>query len=751
MELEKNRNKINQIKYKPISQRAYPITKNEENQKNSTEEKNKSFSPNPNQNQIKNKNSIIKKNYIHSLLKSSSTSCIKETIKNSPSKKIEVKKIINQNSPKKKNPFQNNFLQFQSSINNIKTNIKNNKKSNKIKRSNSFSNSSDKLHKDLILREPEKPAKTKKDLKIHPFLSRLSLKTLETVHENAEIEESEEFSVTTSASNTPLKEGKNYSLLRKYLNNTNNNFFGNSKILERKKIIKKPVFKKHSKIVMRSFNNNNVNNNNSNNINNNNTNTICNIYNNYVNDGNNYINDNRINNYNNNSFVNCNNIKENFYFHSRINKSYDYISKTYDFRNNYKLNNNNNNNNCNLEELIKVEDLIIIEEKFKTIEKFLNEANFDLINKVTLEWWNYYFNCSLKGNLSEFFFDKKVQAFIEESNTFTLISILIIYELSFKPEYFNLCLKLIKLILTLINKNYLLSCNNLLSKVKKENNFFIQKLKSIIQREINNRDYFINQLDKNMNEICEKINTIFSSMKQNSNILSIQIREIYTNYKKYTSENINQIFLKYILRLNNKGGSILYSFQKTNYPKTFMIKKSQLKPLTLFLDLNETLISFVYTNENEGFSRIRPYLFQFLNLIKNYYECIIFTSSTRDYADPIIDCIEETRGSIFNYRLYRDNCTYFNNYYIKDISKFGRELSKCIIVDNIIQTFILHKENSILISSFWGEDKNDNSLLFLGKILVTIALEMIEHNYTIDIRDVIFKYREDILGKVSLK
>jgi hypothetical protein len=27
---------------------------------------------------------------------------------------------------------------------------------------------------------------------------------------------------------------------------------------------------------------------------------------------------------------------------------------------------------------------------------------------------------------------------------------------------------------------------------------------------------------------------------------------------------------------------------------------------------------------------------------------------------------------------------------------------------------------------------------------------MIEHNYTIDIRDVIFKYR-DILGKVSLK
>ena len=743
MELEKNLRKINQIKYQPISQRAYPITKNEENTKNSSEEKNKSLSPN--QNQIKYKNSIIKKNYIHSLLKSSSSSSIKETIKDSPSKKTEIIKTTEKNSLKKKNPFQNNFLQFQSSINNIKSNNKN----NKIRRSNSFSNSSDKLHKDLIIREPEKPAKTKKDLKIHPFLSRISLKTLETVHENAEIEESEEISVTTSASNTPLKEGKNYSLLRKYIKNSNNNIFGNSKILERKKIIKKPVFKKHSKIIMRNIVNNNINNNYSNIINNDNSNIICNTYNNYVNDSNININHNKL--INNSTFMNCNNIKENFIFHSRITKSYDYTSKTYDFRNNYKLNNsinNNYDNNYDLEELIKVEDLIIVEEKFKTIEKFINEVNFYLIKKASLEWWNYYFNCSLQGNLSQFFLEKKIQTYIEESNTFTLISILIIYELSFKPEYFKLCLKLIKLILTLINKNYLLLCNSLISTIKKENNFFIQKLKSIIQREINNKDFFINQLDKNMNEICEKINKIFSSIKQN--ILHFQIQEIYSNYKKYSSENINKIFLKYILKLNNKGGSILYNFQKTNNPKTFIIKKSQLKPLTLFLDLNETLISFVYTNENEGFSRIRPYLFPFLNLIKNYYECIIFTSSTRDYADPIIDCIEETRGSIFNYRLYRDNCSYCNNFYIKDISKFGRDLSKCIIVDNVIQNFILYKENGILISSFWGEDKNDKSLMILGKILVNIAMEMIEHNYTIDIRDVIFKYR-DILGKVSLK
>ena len=110
MELEKNRNKINQIKYKPISQRAYPITKNEENTKNSSEEKNKSLSPN--QNQIKYKNSIIKKNYIHSLLKSSSSSSIKETIKDSPSKKTEIIKTTEKNSLKKKIHFKIIFFNF---------------------------------------------------------------------------------------------------------------------------------------------------------------------------------------------------------------------------------------------------------------------------------------------------------------------------------------------------------------------------------------------------------------------------------------------------------------------------------------------------------------------------------------------------------------------------------------------------------------------------------------------------------------
>ena len=227
---------------------------------------------------------------------------------------------------------------------------------------------------------------------------------------------------------------------------------------------------------------------------------------------------------------------------------------------------------------------------------------------------------------------------------------------------------------------------------------------------------------------------------------------MFNHYSKYTHNNIYQISISKILRVKNLNSSITYSEEKNKKPEiNYFIKSSPMKPLTLVLDLDETLVSFIFTNENEGISRIRPYLFQFLNLVKNYYEIIIFTAGTKEYADPVLDIIEENKGKYFSYRLYRESCTVIDNQYTKDISNLGRDLSKTIIVDNISQNFILQKDNGILISSFWGEDIHDKCLLYLGRILVTIGIEMMENNYLLDIRDELIKYKDDILNKVSIK
>ena len=213
--------------------------------------------------------------------------------------------------------------------------------------------------------------------------------------------------------------------------------------------------------------------------------------------------------------------------------------------------------------------------------------------------------------------------------------------------------------------------------------------------------------------------------------------------------------MKNIVRIENKEGSLLFSIRQLSNPKitnSYFISNQPTKPLTLVLDLDETIMSFIYKNydKNDGIIRIRPYLYNFLNLIKEYYEIIIFTASTKIYADSILDAIEIQRGKYFNYRLYREHCSIIDNDYIKDISLIGRDISKVIIIDNMQQNFRLQKNNGILISSFWGEDNNDKALLKLGKILVSIAIDMIDNNFQIDIRDEIKKYKEDILRNVSM-
>jgi CTD small phosphatase-like protein 2 len=209
-----------------------------------------------------------------------------------------------------------------------------------------------------------------------------------------------------------------------------------------------------------------------------------------------------------------------------------------------------------------------------------------------------------------------------------------------------------------------------------------------------------------------------------------------------------------ILKINNKGGSLLFSSTKYNNPiiNDYFIKTKPQKKLSLVLDLDETLMSFIYINnyQKEGILRLRPFIYNFLNLVKEYYEIIIFTAATQIYADPILDVIENNRGKYFNYRLYRNHCSIVNNNIVKDISLIGRNITKIIIVDNMQQNFILQKDNGILISSFWGDDNNDKSLLHLGRILVTIATDMIEFNFECDIRDEIKKYKDDILRNVSM-
>ena len=462
------------------------------------------------------------------------------------------------------------------------------------------------------------------------------------------------------------------------------------------------------------------------------------------------------------------NKKKNTNYFKQLNSNNYSNNINYSNRNNEKENNLNNNffsyytsfenyTNFNNNDLsLNIEDLIMIEDKFNKLIKSVNEENTNIINKICFEWWNYYFNCSFKGNCDYLFTEFENKNLITYHNTLLLISIILIYDMSFKRKVFSKISDYMKKIILINYQNYLTICLSLINRIKPEylNSKWVEQLKKIIFSKIKNNNCLSNELEKNLYSLNQLLSMVINIFNNNNFILNSKIPILYKNYMKYDSESINKIFMTNIIHIENKGGSLLYSTRSQSNPviNSFFLKNPPSKHLTLVLDLDETLMSFIYINKEskEGLLRIRPYLYNFLNLVKEYYEIIIFTAATKNYADPILDNIEVKRGKYFNYRLYREHCSIINNDFIKDISLIGRDLSKVIIVDNMQQNFKLQKENGILISSFWGEDDNDKVLLQLGRILVSIAIDMVETKYNLDVRNEIKKYKEDIIKSVSM-
>ena len=462
------------------------------------------------------------------------------------------------------------------------------------------------------------------------------------------------------------------------------------------------------------------------------------------------------------------NKKKNTNYFKQLNSNNYSNNINYSNRNNEKENNLNNNffsyytsfenyTNFNNNDLsLNIEDLIMIEDKFNKLIKSVNEENTNIINKICFEWWNYYFNCSFKGNCDYLFAEFGNQNLITYHNTLLLISIILIYDMSFKRKVFSKISDYMKKIILINYQNYLTICLSLINRIKPEylNSKWVEQLKKIIFSKIKNNNFLSNELEKNLYSLNQLLSMVINIFNNNNFILNSKIPILYKNYMKYDSESINKIFMTNIIHIENKGGSLLYSTRTQSNPiiNSSFLKNPPSKNLTLVLDLDETLMSFIYINKEskEGLLRIRPYLYNFLNLVKEYYEIIIFTAATKNYADPILDNIEVKRGKYFNYRLYREHCSIINNDFIKDISLIGRDLSKVIIVDNMQQNFKLQKENGILISSFWGEDDNDKVLLQLGRILVSIAIDMVETKYNLDVRNEIKKYKEDIIKSVSM-
>jgi len=153
----------------------------------------------------------------------------------------------------------------------------------------------------------------------------------------------------------------------------------------------------------------------------------------------------------------------------------------------------------------------------------------------------------------------------------------------------------------------------------------------------------------------------------------------------------------------------------------------------LVLDLDETLVhssfkpipnpDFIIPVEIEDqvhkvYVLKRPGVDQFLQRCGQQFEIVVFTASLAKYADPVLDLLDSTK--VVNHRLFREACTNYKGNFVKDMSRLGRELSQCIIIDNSPSSYLFHPENAIPCES-WYDDEHDTELLDLIPILEKMA------------------------------
>ena len=421
------------------------------------------------------------------------------------------------------------------------------------------------------------------------------------------------------------------------------------------------------------------------------------------------------------------------------------------------------------------EDLLLFEQKLMDIIRDFIEDK-PMTNEC-FEWWNYYFNCSLYKQLEKTFKNETSRQIVQESINYQLLSIIICYDVSSKPYVYDQVKVMIKPILLYNHHNLIIIYENILSKVSTEsiNNIWVTKLRNLIytvksssssssssslHNEMNPDNVFINSpTPYDALSVVDKIEYITLSIIGNIRILlknysngetTSVLVNLFKTLKHKTYEEINDIFLSKILRVDNPNGSVLASvlIRENAYFSTVeapYLKNPSIRPFTLVLDLDETIIHFKINehNETEGVLQVRPGIQEFLTTIGQFYEIVIFTAATQDYADLLIEELEENTF-YFDYKLYRQHTIIIGNNFVKDLTRLGRPLDKVIIVDNMPQNFRLQKENGIHIRPFWGDDAQDTALIELQPILVNIAKE------GGDVRKGLRKYKDEIMNKVTM-
>ena len=413
-----------------------------------------------------------------------------------------------------------------------------------------------------------------------------------------------------------------------------------------------------------------------------------------------------------------------------------------------KLENNNNDiktENDNL--LIIFHFLISIEKCYQELSKDLKGnglKNIEYKLKIACNYLNLI--TEEKNLISDFFYNNE-----DDINTFLIRELCLYLILLFLDTFvqklndnnikeFQTCqnychINLIYLIMITIKKIDISENKLELDKNSIEFNDY-QNCKIIV--EINSNKINANKYKENFhtnNKIIKNILlNILNNFSEINKDITQNIFEIYNLSKKSKYKTILNEHIKNNFLINEKINNIIKKYHspenkeeiKTNeniikeeipVPYLSPKKKDDKRDYCLVLDLDETLVHF-FEDNSEAYVKVRMGAEQFITVLSQYCEIVIFTASTQYYADIVIDGLD--CKNLIDYKLYREHTIEFNGNNVKDLSKLGRDLNKVIIIDNIEENYCFQPNNGLNIIDFEG-DENDNELQFLLEDLLEVV------------------------------
>ena len=119
---------------------------------------------------------------------------------------------------------------------------------------------------------------------------------------------------------------------------------------------------------------------------------------------------------------------------------------------------------------------------------------------------------------------------------------------------------------------------------------------------------------------------------------------------------------------------------------------------------------------------MRPFARECLAQAGSRFHIGVFTASSQDYADAVIDQVLDPAGDLIKFRLYRQHCAQTSDgIYIKDLSIIKSHcLKDILLIDNSVCSFGLQLSNGIPIVPFYY-DQDDQELVHLASYCLQLS------------------------------